>query len=140
MITIPNYEEKELSPIADQLLREFKEFKVWCFYAEMGCGKTTLIKQLCQKLGVGETVSSPTFAIINEYMGSHGMEIYHFDFYRLKDIEEAISIGTEDYFFSNNYCFCEWPEIIEPLLPDNYLKININLVGGNKRSLIAQPK
>ena len=85
-------------------------------------------------------MSSPTFSIVNEYQTDKGEDIYHFDFYRLKDIEEAIDIGLEDYLFSGNLCLLEWPEIIEPLLPDEYLQISIKLVGDNTRSLTAQPK
>lgn len=138
-MTIPNYHEDELQEVARKLLSNFGQFKVWCFDAEMGAGKTTLIKQLCRELGVGGEMSSPTFSIVNEYESEKGAEIYHFDFYRLKDIEEAMDIGVEDYLFSGNLCLLEWPEIIAPLLPDEYLQINIKLVGENTRSLTAQP-
>lgn len=139
-MTIPNYSEDELQEVARKLLSNFGNIDVWCFDAEMGAGKTTLIKKICEEKGVQDEMSSPTFSIVNEYQTDKGEDIYHFDFYRLKDIEEAIDIGLEDYLFSGNLCLLEWPEIIEPLLPDEYLQISIKLVGDNTRSLTAQPK
>ena len=91
----------------------------------MGVGKTTLIKAICAELGVTQNVCSPTFAIINEYSDRHGEPVFHFDFYRLKTIDEAYDIGYEEYFYSGNYCFTEWTEKIEPLLPERYLRIEI---------------
>ena len=108
--------------------------------SEIGAGKTTLIKQICKELGVEGDMSSPTFSIVNEYASTSGEEIYHFDFYRLREVEEAIDIGAEDYFFSGNLCLIEWPALVEPMLPDEYLQINIKLVGNNARSLTAEPK
>lgn len=134
---IKAYFEEDLPSVAKALISEFGSIKVWCFYAEMGSGKTTLIKQICNELDVMDDTSSPTFSIINEYQSADRNSIFHFDFYRLKTIEEAIDIGVEEYFFSGSRCFCEWPELIEPLLPDDYLKIKINLVASNQRSLIA---
>ncbi|MEQ9466351.1 MAG: tRNA (adenosine(37)-N6)-threonylcarbamoyltransferase complex ATPase subunit type 1 TsaE [Ekhidna sp.] len=138
-MTIPNYNEDELHEVARKLLSNFGQIKVWCFDAEMGAGKTTLIKQICKELGVEDEMGSPTFSIVNEYESGRGAEIYHFDFYRLKDIGEAMDIGVEDYLYSGNLCLLEWPEIIAPLLPDEYLQISIKLVGDNTRSLTAQP-
>ncbi|MFK7951448.1 MAG: tRNA (adenosine(37)-N6)-threonylcarbamoyltransferase complex ATPase subunit type 1 TsaE [Ekhidna sp.] len=137
---ILNYKEDELDTVADQLIDEYGHLKVWCFVAEMGAGKTTLIKKVCEMLGVEDEMSSPTFSIVNEYESKSNEIIYHFDFYRLNDLNEAYEIGTEDYLFSGNRCLLEWPEIIDPLLPDEYLKININLVGDNTRSLTATPQ
>ena len=137
---INKYTEEELGTVADQLIKAFSHLKVWCFDAQMGAGKTTLIKHICVQLGVVDEMSSPTFSIVNEYQLKSGVEVYHFDFYRLNDLDEAYEIGTEDYLFSGNICLLEWPEIIEPLLPDEYLKISINLVGDNTRSLIATPQ
>ncbi|MEQ8629164.1 tRNA (adenosine(37)-N6)-threonylcarbamoyltransferase complex ATPase subunit type 1 TsaE [Ekhidna sp.] len=139
-MTIPNYNEDELQEVAKKLLSNFGNINVWCFDAEMGAGKTTLIKIICEEKGVQDEMSSPTFSIVNEYLTDKGEEIYHFDFYRLEDVEEAIDIGLEEYLFSGNLCLLEWPEIIEPLLPDEYLQISIKLVGDNTRSLTAQPK
>lgn len=138
-MNIANYIESESAEIARKLLLNFSEIKVWCFYGEMGAGKTTLIKQLGIELGVVDDMSSPTFSIVNEYQTDKEDTVYHFDCYRLNDIEEAQSIGVEDYFFSGNKCLVEWPEIVEPMLPEHYLKISINLVGDNARSLIATP-
>ncbi len=100
---------------------------VFAFYGEMGAGKTTFIKAICEELGVTETVTSPTFAIINEYNVADADTIYHFDFYRLKKQEEAFDFGYEDYFYSGHICFVEWPELIEELLPDNALKIRLRV-------------
>ncbi|MEM6736983.1 MAG: tRNA (adenosine(37)-N6)-threonylcarbamoyltransferase complex ATPase subunit type 1 TsaE [Bacteroidota bacterium] len=136
----PNYIEEELSEISRKLISNFSQIRVWCFYAEMGAGKTTLIKQICKELGVIDEMSSPTFSIINEYKSPKTGMIYHFDFYRLTEIEEAINIGAEEYLYSGNFCLLEWPGLVEPLLPEEYLEININLVGHNTRSLTAQPK
>ena len=132
---IPNYIESELDEVASKLISNFNSSKVWCFDAAMGMGKTTLIKQICKKLGVENGMSSPTFSIVNEYQTLGENIIYHFDFYRLKNIKEALDIGIEDYFFSGNLCLLEWPKIIEPLLPDEYIQINIEIVGDNARSL-----
>lgn len=138
-MTIANYNEDELQEVARKLISNYGHIKVWCFDAEMGAGKTTLIKKICKELGVEGEMSSPTFSIVNEYMINDNSEIYHFDFYRLKDIDEALDIGVEDYLFSENLCLLEWPEIIASLLPDDYLQISIKLVGDNTRSLTAQP-
>lgn len=136
---IPNYTLEELEEVARKLISNFGHLHVWCFVAEMGAGKTTLIKQICEELQVIDAMSSPTFAIVNEYETQKGDTIYHFDCYRLESIDEALNIGIEDYLFAENRCLIEWPEIIETLLPANYLKISINLVGDNARSLIATP-
>ena len=92
---------------------------VWLFYGEMGAGKTTLIKALCQAWEVEDTVSSPTFALVNEYRTSKGQVVYHFDFYRIEDEEEATDIGLEEYFYSQRYCLVEWPTKIRNLLPES---------------------
>ena len=139
-MNIPNYHEDELQEVARKLLSNFGHISVWCFEAEMGAGKTTLIKEIGNELQVIDEMSSPTFAIINEYITSQDRTIYHFDCYRLKNLEEALDIGVEDYLFSNNLCLVEWPEKIEQLLPDEYLQISIKLVGDKTRSLTAVPK
>ena len=138
-MNIPNYIEAELEEVARKLISNFSELPVWCFYAEMGAGKTTLIKQICHELQVMDDMSSPTFALVNEYESTKSGTIYHFDLYRLDHLEEALAIGIEEYLDSGNLCLIEWPELIEPVLPVHYLKININLVGANARSLTAQP-
>ncbi len=138
-MNIQKYTEVDLPQIAQRLIAEFGTHKVWCFEAEMGAGKTSLIKSLCHVLGAVNEMSSPTFSIVNEYRTMDGAEIYHFDFYRLEHEGEALNIGIEDYFFSGNQCFIEWPDVISGFLPDEYLKITINLVCDSARSLIARP-
>lgn len=115
----------EIQQAARQFLSEIGDYAVFAFYGEMGAGKTTFIKAVCEALGVKETISSPTFAIINEYRDGEGRSVYHFDFYRIKKIEEVFDFGYEDYFYSGNLCFIEWPELVEALLPENVLRISI---------------
>ncbi len=105
------------------------------FYGEMGAGKTTLIKEICKLLGVCDITSSPSFSLINEYLSKEDKSIFHFDFYRINDIEEAYDIGYEDYFYSNSLCFIEWPEKIESLLPENHTNIKINILDNNIRTV-----
>src|SRR4051812_5570638 len=105
----------------------------------MGAGKTTLIHAICTHLKITETISSPTFALINEYLSPVAGTIYHMDWYRLKTDEEAIQAGMEDAILSKNYCFIEWAEKAEAILPDNTFKINIELVDENTRKIITSP-
>jgi len=123
----------ELQEVAKKIVTTFGSKKVVLFYGEMGVGKTTLIKELCKFLGVKEVTNSPTFSIVNEYLTKEGGVIYHFDFYRINKEEEVLDIGYEDYFYSKNYCFVEWPEKIPNLLPDNTVKIHIELKENNNR-------
>ncbi|MEM9339486.1 MAG: tRNA (adenosine(37)-N6)-threonylcarbamoyltransferase complex ATPase subunit type 1 TsaE [Bacteroidota bacterium] len=131
------YIQEELSKVAQQLIGTFSEQTIWLFSGEMGAGKTTLIKSICESHKVVDQMSSPTFSIVNEYETDTGETINHFDFYRLKSVEEAIDIGVEDYFYSGDRCFIEWADIIRDLLPGNYLEININLVDRKTRHLIT---
>ena len=124
---------KELEMVANQILDYGKGVKVWQFDGQMGAGKTTLIKAICEKLDVVDNTSSPTFSLVNVYETKRGDEVYHFDFYRIDDEMEAVDIGCEDYFYSGNYCFIEWPEKIPSLLPEQNLKINIKLDEQNNR-------
>jgi tRNA threonylcarbamoyladenosine biosynthesis protein TsaE len=101
------------------------ERRVIAFYGKMGSGKTTFIKALCEELGVNDVITSPTFAIVNDYTANEE-SIYHFDFYRIKKLEEVYDMGFEEYFYSGNYCFIEWPELVEPLLPDDTLRVSIS--------------
>lgn len=122
-LTFSNTEQ--LPDVARQLLETFPDERFYAFFGSMGVGKTTLIKEICAQLGVEQNVCSPTFAIINEYADRDGEPVYHFDFYRLKNLDEAYDIGYEEYFYSGCWCFTEWTEKIEPLLPDRYLRIDI---------------
>ena len=99
--------------------------KVFAFYGKMGAGKTTFIKAVCEELGVEDVINSPTFAIVNEYVDGHGEALYHFDFYRIKNLQEVLDIGYEDYVYSGHVCFMEWPELIENLLPEDAVKVII---------------
>lgn len=135
-IDIPSLEA--LPAVAKQLLDTFPKERFYAFFGKMGVGKTTLIKELCAQLGVTQNVTSPTFAIINEYAAANGDPVYHFDFYRLKSLTEAYDIGYEEYFYSGNYCFTEWTEKIEDLLPEHYLRLLIEERDG-MRHLAAQP-
>ena len=122
----------QLPKVASELLSKFADERFFAFFGKMGVGKTTLIKELCRQLGVTDNVCSPTFAIINEYRDRDNEPIYHFDFYRLKCLDEAYDIGYEEYFYSGNYCFTEWTEKIEPLLPDRYVKVEMAENNGNR--------
>ncbi|QNK62821.1 tRNA (adenosine(37)-N6)-threonylcarbamoyltransferase complex ATPase subunit type 1 TsaE [Pedobacter sp. PAMC26386] len=123
----------ELSSAADALLSFAGNEKIFAFEGEMGAGKTTFIKVLCKKLGVTEVVNSPTFSIVNEYDAA-GQVIYHFDFYRIKNLQEVFDIGYEEYFYSGNICLIEWPERIRELLPENYLEVEITADTETQRS------
>ena len=114
-----------LQKSARLLLNNFQDERVFAFYGAMGAGKTTFIKAICRELGSSDYVTSPTFALINEYTTSNGSVIYHFDFYRIKKLEEAFDLGYEDYIYSGNYCFIEWPEMIEQLLPEGIVEVRI---------------
>jgi len=127
-----------LPEIASQIIGLAGESKVWIFEGELGAGKTTLIKELCEQLEVVDNVSSPTFSIVNEYETTEGETIYHFDFYRIKSEAEAADIGVDEYLYSGNYCFIEWPSKIPSLLPEEYLKITLILVSGNQRKILLE--
>ena len=116
----------EINNAARQFLDQIGDKTVIALYGAMGAGKTTFIKAVCEELGVTETITSPTFAIVNEYKSGDGSPIYHFDFYRINKLEEVYDFGYEDYFYNGNLCFIEWPELIESLLPDNCLKLKIS--------------
>ncbi|MDO9184614.1 MAG: tRNA (adenosine(37)-N6)-threonylcarbamoyltransferase complex ATPase subunit type 1 TsaE [Bacteroidia bacterium] len=117
----------ELPSAAKKLLAACPDKKIFAFYGQMGAGKTTLIKSLCEVMGVNNTVSSPTFSIVNEYLSEKGEKIFHFDFYRINSEAEAYDMGYEDYFYSNAYCFIEWPERIAELLPPDFVRVNITV-------------
>ena len=116
--------------MARNLLQEYGEERFFAFFGKMGVGKTTLIKAMCGELGEEDNVCSPTFAIINEYKTGNGAPVYHFDFYRLKNAEEAYDIGYEEYFYSGEYCFTEWTEKVEELLPEHYVRVELHEENG----------
>ena len=117
---------KQLPIVAKDILNFAGTKKVFAFYADMGAGKTTLIKEICKQLGSTDNFSSPTYSIVNEYsLQNHTSKIFHIDCYRLKNFEEALSVGMEEYVSGQNYCFIEWPELVETLLPDDVIKISI---------------
>lgn len=124
----------ELKSTSQKLIDFAGDGKIFLFYGDMGAGKTTFIKSLCECLGTSENIASPTFSIVNEYQGKDS-KIYHFDFYRLKNESEALDMGYEEYFYSGQYCFIEWPEKISGLLPEHYVSVKIQVLPGNERSL-----
>ena len=119
----------EIDKVAEDFIQNISESdlesNIFAFYGKMGAGKTTFIKAICKALGVKDIVNSPTFTIINEYKSSRGFPVYHFDFYRINKLQEAFDIGTEDYFAGNGLCLIEWPEKIEEILPEDYIKVTI---------------
>lgn len=121
---------KDLSGLdraVEDFLAKIGEHRLVAFYAPMGAGKTTFTTAVCKRLGVTDTVCSPTFTIINEYVTEDGRTVYHFDFYRINKLSEAIDIGLEDYLYSGNLCLMEWPENVEELLPEDTLKVHIKV-------------
>jgi tRNA threonylcarbamoyladenosine biosynthesis protein TsaE len=135
------YTLEQLDKVVQLLWREGKKHKTWAFYAPMGAGKTTLIHTLCKQLQVPKQASSPTFAIISEYASEVAGGIYHMDWYRLKSEEEAIQAGVEDALTSGFYCFVEWPEKAEALLPEDTLVIHIEVLDAHTRRLFTgQPE
>ena len=116
---------ERLPEVARNLLDAFSEERFFAFFGKMGVGKTTRIRELCAVLGVKDNVCSPTFAIVNEYSDRDDEPVYHFDFYRLKSVAEAYDIGYEEYFYSGCYCFTEWTEKVEELLPEHYVRVEI---------------
>lgn len=119
---------------AREFIQNIGEQKVFAFYGKMGAGKTTFVKAICEELGVQDVITSPTFAIVNEYE-AHDQSIFHFDFYRIKRLEEVYDMGYEDYFYSGALCFIEWPELIEDLLPEDAVKVTITENADGTRSV-----
>jgi tRNA threonylcarbamoyladenosine biosynthesis protein TsaE len=117
----------ELRNVSERIIEFARDTKIWAFEGEMGAGKTTVIKAICQSFGVEDNVTSPTFSLVNEYQSIDQNVFYHFDFYRLKDETEALDIGVEEYFYSGNYCFVEWPSKIQSLLPSEFISIDISI-------------
>ena len=127
MKTISIHSEEELPEVADALLDALNGRTVVALRGEMGAGKTTLIRAVADALGVEDQVTSPTFALVNQYEGANGERLFHFDFYRIDDEREAFDLGYEEYFYSGDLCFVEWPEKIEPLLPDDAMTVRITV-------------
>lgn len=124
---------------ARQFVGNMGDASVFAFYGSMGAGKTTFIKAVCEELGVEDVITSPTFAIVNEYRSEEtGELIYHFDFYRIKKLEEVYDMGYEDYFYSGALCFIEWPELIEELLPADAVRVWIEETEGGKRKVKSE--
>ncbi len=128
---------KELPDAAKQLLAFSSGEKVFLFEGNMGAGKTTLVKVICDILGVSDRASSPTYSLVNEYESPHG-KIFHFDFFRIKDETEAYDLGFEEYLYSGNYCFIEWPEKIANLWPESYIEVVIDQAEDQKRTIKAR--
>ncbi len=129
---------EELPRAAAEIVAFAKEKQEWVWLLEgvMGAGKTTLSKAVCKEMGVADVVQSPTFSIVNEYRTRDNEPVYHFDFYRIGDVEEAIQTGAEDYFYSGALCLVEWPSKVEAILPDTYLHIQINVDKDSGRNIL----
>ncbi|MBU2553829.1 MAG: tRNA (adenosine(37)-N6)-threonylcarbamoyltransferase complex ATPase subunit type 1 TsaE [Bacteroidales bacterium] len=125
----------DLPTIALKILEEMTDDRIFALKGKMGAGKTTLIKAFCDVLEVSDVVTSPTFALINEYQTDNTNRVYHFDFYRIKKLEEVFDIGYEEYFYSGEYCFIEWPEMIWELLPESFVYVNVE-VGKNEERIV----
>ena len=128
---------EQINQVAQQFIAAMGGHKLFAFYGEMGAGKTTFIKALCDELGVIDVVNSPTFAIANDYETALGDHIYHFDFYRLKTPQEALDFGVEDYFYSGHICFMEWPDQIGTLLPTESVRVAITVKADGSRTVAA---
>lgn len=130
---------KSLDGIADaarQFVDAMGENKVFAMFGPMGVGKTTFVKAVCEILGVEDTITSPTFAIVNEYRTNTGDQIFHFDFYRIRKVEEVYDMGYEDYVYSGAVCFLEWPELIEELLPEDAVRVTLSEEEDGTRTII----
>jgi tRNA threonylcarbamoyladenosine biosynthesis protein TsaE len=128
-------DKRHLITAAKQLLEQSGKNKIFAFYGSMGAGKTTIIKAICQTLGAVDIVSSPTFTLVNEYKTSSGESLYHIDFYRIRKQEEVFDFGIEEYLTGDSYCFMEWPELIEEILPEETIKVRISVDENEQRIL-----
>jgi len=128
-------DKKHLHTAARQLLKHSGENKIFAFYGSMGAGKTTIIKAICEHLGAVDIISSPTFTLVNEYRTSGGKTLFHIDFYRIKKLEEVFDFGIEEYLTGDSYCFMEWPELIEGILPPETVKVRIYVDESEQRIL-----
>ncbi|MHB0754895.1 tRNA (adenosine(37)-N6)-threonylcarbamoyltransferase complex ATPase subunit type 1 TsaE [Polaribacter sp. M15] len=128
------YSLENLSTIATDIISNVKN-RTLLFYGEMGVGKTTLIKAICKALNVQDNISSPTFSLVNEYQTTENEKVYHFDFYRINNEEEALDMGIEEYFYNNDWCLIEWPENIQNLLPLDAVEIHLSILENQKRNI-----
>lgn len=135
-IEIPSVDK--IQEAARQFVCQMGDAKVFAFYGKMGAGKTTFIKAICQELGVEDVITSPTFALVNEYTAGDGSPIFHFDFYRIKKLEEVYDMGYEDYFYSGALCLMEWPELVEELLPQDAVAVTIRANADGSRSIAVE--
>jgi tRNA threonylcarbamoyladenosine biosynthesis protein TsaE len=142
MLSLEISEIKDINIVAkiliEYLTKNHANVNCIAFYGKMGVGKTTFIKSICEQLQVIDEVTSPTFAIINEYNTVDSKTIYHFDFYRINKIEEVFDFGCEEYFYSQNLCFIEWPELIEDILPKNHINVIIEIIENEKRLITVE--
>ena len=129
-------DKKHLADAAEKFLRHFGENRIFAFYGSMGAGKTTIIKAICKALGATDIVSSPTFTLVNEYRTSGGDTLYHIDFYRIKKQEEVFDFGIEEYLDGESYCFMEWHELIEEILPEETINVRISVDKNEQRTLL----
>ena len=137
---VPGFDLGNIDDAARELLTSFPEARIFAFYGEMGAGKTTFIKAVCRHFGVDQFVTSPTFALVNEYRNNEeGRSFFHFDFFRIEGVEEVLDMGYEDYFYSDSICFIEWPEKISGLLPAGALRLSIDVLDDGKRRLRKLP-
>jgi tRNA threonylcarbamoyladenosine biosynthesis protein TsaE len=128
-------DRKHLHSSARELIKHFGKNRIFAFYGGMGAGKTTIIKAICEELNAVDIISSPTFTLVNEYKTSVGETIYHIDFYRIKKQEEVFDFGIEEYLTGDSWCFMEWPELVEEILPSETIRIRINVDGAEQRIL-----
>ena len=133
--TVISRNPDDLVAVAEEILHSVPKERLFAFYGEMGAGKTTLIKAFCRVLGSTDVVSSPTFSLVNEYEDGSGNSLFHFDFYRIKKLEEVYDIGFEEYVYSGHYCFLEWPERMAELLPENYVYVSIDVLNDKERKI-----
>jgi tRNA threonylcarbamoyladenosine biosynthesis protein TsaE len=129
-------DKKHLSAAAKKLLKHYSKNRIFAFYGSMGAGKTTFIKAICGVLGAVDLVSSPTFTLVNEYRTSGGETLYHIDFYRIRKQEEVYDFGVEEYLTGESYCFMEWPELVEEILPPETVHVRITVDSGEQRTLL----
>jgi tRNA threonylcarbamoyladenosine biosynthesis protein TsaE len=138
LLTIDCYSAEQMDMLAPDILEAIGDTRVIVLYGQLGAGKTTLIKALCRQLGVIDLVTSPTFSIVNEYRTILSGTIYHFDFYRINQLREVFDVGYEEYFYSGDYCFIEWPEKVESILPPAVIRIYIEVTSPESRQIIVQ--